>query len=37
MTEILYYAFPYFILLLLVEFLSFRRDQEEDGEGLIGL
>jgi sterol desaturase/sphingolipid hydroxylase (fatty acid hydroxylase superfamily) len=36
MAEVLYYAFPYFVLLLVVEFLSFRRDQEEDGEGLIG-
>src|SRR5947199_308085 len=30
MTEILYYAFPYFILLLLVEFLSFRHLQSDD-------
>src|ERR1700712_4852708 len=36
MAEVLYYAFPYFVLLLVVEFLSFRHYQEDDGDGLIG-
>src|SRR3954471_2505881 len=33
MAEVLYYAFPYFILLLVVEFLSYRHLQ---GDGLVG-
>ena len=33
MTEILYYAFPYFILLLIVEYLSFRH---LEADGLVG-
>jgi sterol desaturase/sphingolipid hydroxylase (fatty acid hydroxylase superfamily) len=36
MAEVLYYAFPYFILLLVVEFLAFRHLQDDDGDGLIG-
>lgn len=35
MAEVLYYAIPFFILLLVVEFVSFRKFGDEDGE-LIG-
>lgn len=35
MAEVLYYAIPFFVLLLVVEFISFRKFGDEDGE-LVG-
>ena len=35
MAEVLYYAIPFFVLLLVLEYLSFRQVRDEN-EGLIG-